>query len=47
MALLADEQQGLDLTLADQKAFDGLEYSLAPLVRIQGLPGRLLHRHLQ
>jgi hypothetical protein len=37
-------QQELDLTLADQKAFDGLEYPLAPLVRIQGLPGRLLHR---
>jgi hypothetical protein len=37
----------LDLALAQQQALDRVERLLAPLERIRGLPGRLVHRHVE
>ncbi len=45
--VLKDHHQGLDLALAQQQALDRVERLPAPLGRIEGLPGRLVHRHVQ
>ena len=45
--ILEDHHQRLDLALAQQQALDRVERLLAPLARIEGLPGRLVHRHVE
>ena len=45
--VLEDHHQRLDLALAQQQALDRVERLLAPLERIEGLPGRLVHRHVE
>jgi hypothetical protein len=45
--VLEDHHQGLDLALVQQQALDRVKRLLAPLERIEGLPGRLVHRHVQ
>jgi hypothetical protein len=42
-----DHHQRLDLALAQQQALDRLERLLAPLERIEGVPGRLVHRYVE
>src|SRR4029453_4632952 len=39
--------QRLDLALAQEQALDRVERLLASLERIEGLPGRLVHRHVE
>ena len=45
--VFADQQHGLDLTLAHQEALEGVEGPLAPLRRIEGLPRAVVHRDIQ
>jgi len=45
--VLEDHHQRLDLALAQQQALDRVERLLAPLGRIEGVPGRLVHRHVE
>ena len=45
--VLEDHHQRLDLALAQQQALDRVERLLAPLERIEGVPGRLVHRHVE
>ena len=45
--VLHDHQQGLDLALPQQQTLDGVQHALAALGRIQGLPLRVLDRHVQ
>ena len=45
--VLEDHHQRLDLALVQQQALDRVERPLAALEGIEGLPGRLLHRHVQ
>src|SRR5262245_63357062 len=40
--IVEDEKQGLDLALAEQQAFDGIERSLPALRRIATLPSELV-----
>ena len=45
--ILEDHYQRLDLALAQEQALDRVERLLASLERIEGLPGRLVHRHVE
>src|SRR5262245_49223426 len=45
--VLEDQDQGLDLALAQQQALDCIKRLLAPLARIESVPGRLLHGHVE
>ena len=45
--ILEDHHQRLDLALAQEQALDRVERLLAPLERIEGVPGRLVHRHVE
>ena len=45
--ILEDEQQGLGLTLTEEQALDGIERASPSLRRIERLPLRLVHRHVQ
>jgi hypothetical protein len=45
--VLEDDDQGLDLALAQEQALDRVEGLVAPLERIEGLPGRLFHWHVE
>jgi len=45
--ILEDQHQRLRLALAKQQTFDRLESLLAPLARIDGVPGALVHRHIE
>lgn len=42
--ILEDEQQGLELTLPQEQAFEGVQGTLAALRWIEGLPWRIFHR---
>jgi hypothetical protein len=42
--VLKDHDQRLDLAFAQQQARDRVKCLLTPLERIQGVPGRLVHR---
>ena len=45
--VLEDQEQGLNLTLPEEQALDGLQGALAALWRIEGLPRLILDRHVQ
>jgi hypothetical protein len=45
--VLEDHDQRLDLAFAQQQALDRVKRLLTPLERIQGVPGRLVHRHVE
>src|SRR5215831_19245165 len=45
--VLEDHNQGLDLALAQQQTLDRVQRLLAPLARIESLPGRLLDWHVE
>ena len=45
--VLEDHHQRLDLALAQQQALDRVERLLAPLERIEAVPGRLLDWHVE
>ena len=45
--VLEDHHQRLGFALAQQQALDRVEHLLAPLERIEGVPGRLVHRHVE
>jgi hypothetical protein len=45
--ILEDHHQRLDLALAQQQAFDRVERLVASLTRVEGAPGRLIHRHVE
>ena len=45
--VLEDQEQGLDLTLPEEQALDGLQGALAALWWIEGLPRLILDGHVQ
>ena len=45
--VLEHQQQRLLLALPQQQALAGVERALAPLGRVERLPGRVLHRHVE
>ena len=45
--VLEDQQQRLHLALAQQQALDGVERPLAALGRVERVPGRVVHRHVE
>ena len=45
--VLEDQQHGLDAALPEQHALDRVERTLAPLARLEPLPLRVLHRHVE
>ena len=47
MQVLEDHDQGLDGTLAQQQTLERVQRLLAPLARIESMPGRLLHGHVE
>src|SRR5215470_7707573 len=47
MEVFADQQHGLDLTLAQQEALEGVQGPLAALGWIEGLPRAVVHWHIQ
>jgi hypothetical protein len=47
MQVLEDHDQGLDGTLAQQQTLERVQRLLAPLARIESMPGRLLYGHVE
>jgi hypothetical protein len=47
MEILKDQEEGLYSALPQQQAFDRLQSLVSALDRIQGLPGGVLHRHVE
>jgi hypothetical protein len=45
--VLEDHDQGLDVALAQQQTLDRVKRLLAPLMRIESMPGCLLHGHVE
>ena len=47
MQIVENQNQGVDLTLAEQRVLDGVEHALPALRGVEGLPDEILDWHVQ